>query len=130
MKNSKEFRTAIYHSIFVPCFLELQEKKKNTDRFEITTKLGYVNPEIPYQSLGFQTAFSYHNQESYFGLNLYDIQHTSFYSNLVYNSIISDSRHKIKTGLSFTYDSYSELVNIDQFDRIENSFGGFFESDV
>jgi outer membrane receptor for ferrienterochelin and colicin len=99
----------------------------NTERFEVTTKLGYVNPEIPYQSLGFQTAYSYHKQDSYFGLNLYDIEHSSFYSNLVYNSIIADSRHKIKTGLSFTYDAYDELVNTDNFNRIENSVGGFFE---
>jgi len=99
----------------------------DTERFEITTKLGYVNPEIPYQSLGFQTALSHHIQESYFGLNIYDIKHTSFYSNLVYNSIITDSRHKIKTGLSFTYDNYDELVNTDTYQRTENSFGGFFE---
>ncbi len=99
----------------------------NTERFEVTTKLGYVNPEIPYQSLGFQTAFSHHSQDSYFGLNLYDIQHNSFYSNLVYNSIISDSRHKVKTGLSFTYDHYDELVNTQEFERTENSLGAFFE---
>ncbi|WP_400077022.1 carboxypeptidase-like regulatory domain-containing protein [Winogradskyella sp. R77965] len=99
----------------------------NTERFEVTTKLGYVNPEIPYQSLGFQTAYSHHKQDSYFGLNLYDIEHNSFYSNLVYNSIISDSRHKVKTGLSFTYDHYDELVNTDIYERTENSFGGFFE---
>ena len=99
----------------------------NTERFEVTTKLGYVNPEIPYQSLGFQTAFSHHQQDSYFGLNIYDIKHDSFYSNLVYNSIISDSRHKIKTGLSVTYDHYDELVNTTTYERTENSVGGFFE---
>ncbi len=99
----------------------------NTDRFEIMTKLGYVNPEVPHQSLGFQTAFSYHKQESYFGLNVYDIKQNSFYTNLVYNSIISDSRHKIKTGISFTYDQYDELVNTTTFERIENSVGSFFE---
>ncbi|MDN3492862.1 TonB-dependent receptor [Winogradskyella bathintestinalis] len=99
----------------------------NTERFDVTTKFGYVNPEIPYQSLGFQTAFSYHKQESYFGLNIYDIKHNSFYSNLVYNTIISDSRHKVKTGLSFTYDHYDELVNTNTFERTENSVGGFFE---
>lgn len=107
----------------------------DTERFEITTKLGYVNPEIPYQSLGFQTAFSHHQQDSYFGLNQYDIKHNSFYSNLVYNSIISDSRHKIKTGVSFTYDHYNELVNNHNnallnnttYKRTENSVGGFFE---
>ncbi|NNC45138.1 MAG: TonB-dependent receptor [Winogradskyella sp.] len=99
----------------------------DTERFEVTTKLGYVNPEVPYQSLGFQTAFSRHLQDSYFGLNDYDIAHNSFYSNLVYNSIISDSRHKIKTGVNFTYDSYTEDVNTDSYERIENSVGGFFE---
>ncbi|WP_339625341.1 TonB-dependent receptor [uncultured Winogradskyella sp.] len=99
----------------------------DTERFEVTTKLGYVNPEIPYQSLGFQTAFSHHKQESYFGLNTYDIRHNSFYSNLVYNSIISDSRHKIKTGVSFTFDHYDELVNINTYERTENSVGAFFE---
>ena len=99
----------------------------DTERFEVTTKLGYVNPEIPYQSLGFQTAFSHHKQESYFGLNTYDIRHNSFYSNLVYNSIISDSRHKVKTGVSFTFDHYDELVNTDAYERTENSVGAFFE---
>ncbi|GGI56833.1 TonB-dependent receptor [Winogradskyella haliclonae] len=99
----------------------------NTERFEVTTKLGYVNPELPWQSIGFQTAFSHHKQDSYFGLNTYDIKHSSFYSNLVYNSIISDSRHKIKTGVSFTLDDYDELVNTDIFERKENSIGGFFE---
>lgn len=99
----------------------------NTERFEVSTKLGYVNPEIPYQSIGFQTAFSHHKQDSYFGLNIYDIQHNSFYSNVMYNTIISDSRHKIKTGLSFTYDQFEELVKTQTFERIENSFGGFFE---
>ncbi len=99
----------------------------NTERIDITTKMGYVNPEVPHQSLGFQTAFSHHRQDSYFGLNIYDIQHNSFYSNLVYNSIISDSRHKIKTGVSFTYDHYDELVNTQTFERTENSIGTFFE---
>ncbi|MGJ8550976.1 TonB-dependent receptor [Winogradskyella wichelsiae] len=99
----------------------------DTERFEVTTKLGYVNPEIPYQSIGFQTAFSHHKQDSYFGLNLYDIEHNSFYSNIVYNTIISDSRHKVKTGVSFTYDHYDELVNTNTYERTENSVGGFFE---
>ena len=99
----------------------------DTERFEVATKFGYVNPDIPYQSLAVQSAYSYHNQESYFGLNTYDILHHSFYSNVIYNSIISDSRHKIKTGLSFTFDQYDEQVNVTNFDRIENSFGGFFE---
>ncbi|HMC00819.1 MAG TPA: TonB-dependent receptor [Flavobacteriaceae bacterium] len=99
----------------------------DTKRYEISAKLGYVNPEIPYQSLGVQTAFSSHKQNSYFGLNLYDITHNSLYANAIYNSIIGDSRHKIKTGLSYTYDHYDELVNTTDYERTENSIGAFFE---
>ena len=99
----------------------------NTRRFEVSGKFGYVNPDIPYRSLGLQIAYSDHEQASYFGLNEYDIRHKSVYSNLVYNSIISDSRHKIKTGLNATYDQYNELVNSQIYDRNERSVGGFFE---
>ncbi len=99
----------------------------DTRRFEISGKLGYVNPEIPWQTLGVQFAFSNHVQDSYFGLNQYDIKHNSIYSNVIYNSIISDSRHKIKTGLSFTYDDYDEFAISQDFERSERSFGGFFE---
>ena len=99
----------------------------NTERFEIATKLGYVNPEIPWQSLGVQFAYSHHNQDSYFGLNQYDISQNSIYSNVIYNSIISDSRHKIKTGLGFTYDHYDEFAIGSDFERTERSAGAFFE---
>ena len=99
----------------------------DTKRYEISAKLGYVNPEIPWQSLGIQTAFSSHIQDSYFGLNDYEITHNSLYSNAIYNSIISDSRHKIKTGVSFTYDRYEEMVNTDDYERTERSIGAFFE---
>ena len=99
----------------------------DTERMEGSFKLGYVNPEIPYQSLGFQMAYSHHKQDSYFGQRIYDIKHNSFYSNLIYNSIISDSRHKIKTGVSFTYDHFDEQVETTTFKRNDNSVGGFFE---
>ncbi|MFS4483814.1 TonB-dependent receptor [Hyunsoonleella sp. 2307UL5-6] len=99
----------------------------NTRRYEVSTKFGYVNPEVPWQSLGVQTAFSSHKQDSYFGLNTYDITHNSLYANAIYNSIISDSRHKIKTGLSYTYDHYDEFVNATDYERTENSVGAFFE---
>ena len=99
----------------------------NTRRFEVYGKFGYVNPDIPYRSLGVQLAYSDHDQASYFGTNQYDISHRSIYSNMVYNTIISDSRHKMKTGLNATYDRYDELVNSQVYNRTERSVGGFFE---
>ncbi|UAM99685.1 TonB-dependent receptor [Polaribacter litorisediminis] len=99
----------------------------DTQRFETSAKVGYVFPEMPFQSIGFQIAFSNHQQDSYFGLNVYDIEHESVYANLIFNSIIGDTRNKFKTGLNFTYDKFDELVNTIDFDRNENALGAFFE---
>ena len=99
----------------------------STNRFDFTTKLGYVFPELPFQSFGFQFAYSNHQQESYFGLNTYNITHESIYSNLLFNSIIGDTRNKFTTGISFTHDGYQETVVTSNFNRVENSVGGFFE---
>ncbi|APG65208.1 TonB-dependent receptor [Tenacibaculum todarodis] len=98
-----------------------------TKRFDTSLKLGYVFPELPFQSFGFQLAYSNHKQDSYFGLRDYNIKHQSVYSNLLFNSIIGDTRNKFTTGINFTYDVYDELVNITDYSRKENSFGGFFE---
>ena len=99
----------------------------DTKRFDFSGKFGYVNPEIPYQSLGVQLAYSQHEQASYFGNRIYDIDHKSVYTNLVYNSIIVNSRHKIKTGITFSHDAYEEQVENNTFVRNENSIGSFFE---
>ncbi|QRM89292.1 TonB-dependent receptor [Lacinutrix sp. WUR7] len=99
----------------------------DTQRYEVSAKLGYVNPEIPWQTIGVQTAFSSHKQDSYFGLNDYDISQNSLYTNVIYNSIIGDSRSKFKTGISYTYDHYDEMVNAIDYGRMETSVGAFFE---
>ena len=46
-------------------------------------------------------AFSSHDQDSYFGKRNYDINQNSFYSSLIYNSIIGSTLNKIKVGLIF-----------------------------
>ena len=99
----------------------------DTRRFETSLKLGYVFPELPFQNFGFQIAYSQHQQDSYFGLNIYNVEHQSVYSNLIFNSIIGDTRNKFKTGIGYTYDIYDEIVNMNPFDRKEESLGAFFE---
>ncbi len=99
----------------------------NTERLDFSSKIGYVFKDMPYQSIGFQNAFSNHNQQSYFGLNQYDIKQQSYYSNLIFNSIISNTMNKFAAGLNFTYDKYSEFVNLADVSRIDNSVGTFFE---
>lgn len=99
----------------------------NTERLDVSAKLGYVFPDMPFQSVGFQNAFNTHNQESYFGLNQYNIKQKSYYSNLIFNSIIDNTMHKFATGLNFTYDKYEEFVNVTDLSRMDNSVGAFFE---
>lgn len=103
----------------------------DTRRIEVSGKLSYANPELTHQNIDFQIAYSNHDQDSYFGQNIYDISHDSFYSTAIYSSIIGDSRHKFKTGVNYTYDSYNEttVVKLNELDynRNENSVGSFFE---
>ena len=101
----------------------------NTDRFDSNFKLGYVNPNIPYQSIGFQMAYSSHNQNSFFGVRNYDIKQNSFYSSFLYNSIIGNTLNKFKAGLAFSYDDFEEFVDSNQinYNRIDKSIGSFFE---
>lgn len=99
----------------------------DTKRYDLSTKIGYVFPELPFQSFGFQAAYSKHEQDSYFGINIYDIDHESFYSNLLFSSIIGDTRNTFKTGLTVAYDKYTELVNTTNFGRVDRSLGAFFE---
>ena len=100
--------------------------------FRSTLKFGYVNPDITYRSLGLQLSYSNVDQGADFGNSFHDTRHASFYSNLVYNSIIGDTRSKIKTGISFAHDNYDESVNnlntsFFDLDRTEKSIGAYFE---
>ena len=99
----------------------------DTERLNVSTKLGYVFPDMPYQSFGFQNAFDSHNQNSYFGLKTYNIKQSSYYSNLIFNSIIDNTMHKFATGLNFAFDKYQEFVNVYDYSRMDNSVGAFFE---
>ncbi|WP_404811793.1 TonB-dependent receptor domain-containing protein [Capnocytophaga canimorsus] len=102
----------------------------NTEKISALSKIGYVFPEISHRSFGFQNAFQSYRQDSYFGLNKYDVQHNSFFSNLMYNSIIENVKHKFSTGLNFIYDHFDESVAVNfskDFARTDYSFGAFFE---
>lgn len=99
----------------------------HTERFDVSTKIGYVFKDMPYQSIGFQNAFTSHRQDSYFGFHIYDIRQDSFYSNLIFNSIVSNTMNKFAAGLNFTYDNYREIAGVTDASRIDNSVGAFLE---
>jgi outer membrane receptor for ferrienterochelin and colicin len=82
----------------------------NTERYEFVGKLGYQFPLHPYKSFGLQVSGVYHNHDSYYGFNIHNADEKSVYTNLIYQSIIGSTMHKFKTGVSFLYDDFNEIL--------------------
>jgi outer membrane receptor for ferrienterochelin and colicins len=113
----------------------------NTKRYEAWGKIGYQFVGKPYKSVGLQLSGIKHEHESYYGFNVHDGDEKSFYANLIYQSIIINTSHKFKSGLSFLYDEFDEVLSVAngielegsapvtsvEFDRTEVVPGAFFE---
>lgn len=82
----------------------------NTDRVEVWGKLGYQFQGKPYQSIGLQLSGVRHEHDSYYGFTTHDGNEQSFYSNLIFQSILGTTMHKYKAGISFLYDRYDERL--------------------
>ena len=82
-----------------------------TERFQVWSKIGYIFSGNSSASIGFINMFTQHNQESLFGLRIYDAKQTSFYSNLIFESNIYNADHKINAGASLNYDKFDETFN-------------------
>lgn len=96
-------------------------------RFQVWNKTGYVFKGKPYQSLGWMNQYVYHQQDSFFGLRNYSGKQQTYYSNLIFESIIGNTNHKYKVGASFMYDGYDETYLTDNFTRNEIVPGVFAE---
>ncbi len=96
-------------------------------RIEGWSKLGKVNIQKPWQSAGLQLSGSSHLQESHFGNTYYEGKQESFYANLLFQSIILSTNHKVLTGLSLQFDQYHEVLNERPFEREEIVPGAFVE---
>ena len=96
-------------------------------RFQLWNKTGYVFKGKPYQSLGWMNQLTYHQQDSFFGLRNYFGKETSYYSNLIFESIIGNTNNKYKIGASFLYDKYDEDYLLDNYKRTETVPGLFAE---
>lgn len=100
---------------------------RKTERFDIWGKMGFVFPAKRYQSIGFQWSYSNHDQDMLFGIRPYHgIQETA-YANLIFQSIIGSTDHKIKAGASILYDGYEEEYGSGKQVKDEVATGGFFE---
>jgi len=80
----------------------------DTRRIEAFSKTGIIYPETPWKSAGLILSGSYHDVNSYFGLNTYKGKQTEFYGSMIYMSIIGTTDHKFKSGFDFRYDNFDE----------------------
>jgi len=99
----------------------------NNQRVEAWTKTGWVNEAKPWQSFGLQLAGMNHSQQSNFGRNSYNADQRMFYANFIYQGILGNTNHKFKTGLSYQFDQFNELVNVDEYNRKESVPGIYGE---
>ncbi len=89
----------------------------DTKRYEAFAKVG-IPLTKPETSIGFLFNTSGHNQNSFFGNNIYNGNQQSFYSNIIYQFIIKNTNHKISSGISYQFDEYDEHLVTSNTDTI------------
>jgi outer membrane receptor for ferrienterochelin and colicin len=99
----------------------------DTRRMEGWYKMGYLFPEKPKTSIGLQLSALNHDQNGVFGKRKYDAFQQSFYANLLYQSIIGNTNHEFRGGLSYQYDRFDETLGESNFRRNESVPGAFSE---
>ncbi len=106
---------------------ELWGMTMNTQRIEGWAKFGKVYEDMPWKSVALQLSGMSHRHRSDFGLRRYDADQESVYANLVYQSILTNTNHKFKTGASFQYDKTSEYLSDTGYAHTEAVPGLYFE---
>lgn len=100
--------------------------KISTNRLELFSKTAYVFRRAA-TSMAYIQSFTYHDQNSFFGLNDYDAKEYNYYGNLMYQSYLGNTNHSYTVGVSFNYDRYDETLNDSSFLKTEEVPGGFIE---
>lgn len=90
-----------------------------TNRIEAWAKRGFVSLDKPYKTLGFQLSGVYHHQDALFGLRRYDADQKSIYFNSIYQTIIGNTDHQVRTGASVQWDNFHEIVEQTHYSRNE-----------
>lgn len=99
----------------------------DTRRYEGFSKLGILFPDKPWQSIGIIVNGSMHEQDSWYGMRNYKGEQSSFYSNIIFQSILADSNLTYSIGGSFMHDTYHERLGDSLMHKSENVPGAFFQ---
>ncbi|WP_461113437.1 TonB-dependent receptor [Spirosoma jeollabukense] len=98
-----------------------------TKRLEFFSKTAKLYPDTPYKGLGLILNGVHHEQTANFGYRPYSGQQRTFYANLIYQSILGNTNHAYKAGISYLLDDYREQLGYIQTRRTESVPGVFVE---
>ncbi len=97
-------------------------------------KVGYIFPKKKYKSVGLQLNYTNQKLSNTYGITNYDAKQNWYYGNLIYQSIINNTNHRFRTGITFSNENTNEAVsrfrlfsNTSQFKRTEQVLGAYFE---
>ena len=94
-------------------------------KFNLITKNGVLLKGED-ESIATIASFTFHQYNSFYGLNNYDAQQISGYGNAFYENFVDKKRqHKIDVGLSYQIDAYNEKFNDSLYKRLESVPGAF-----
>ncbi|OSZ78060.1 hypothetical protein CAP35_07285 [Chitinophagaceae bacterium IBVUCB1] len=96
------------------------------ERAEAWAKIGKMFKK-PGTSMGLQLAGVYHNQDAVYGTTNYSGMQRSMYANLIYQTILGNTNHVLKSGLSNLIDNYDETFRRTAYKRTEIVPGAFAE---
>ena len=98
-----------------------------TKRLEFFSKTAKLYPDQPYKGLGLILNALNHEQMALFGFRPYAGRQRTVYANLIYQSIIGNTNHAYKAGISYLLDDYQEQLGALQTSRTESVPGVFAE---
>lgn len=90
-------------------------------------KTGFLFPEKPYQSIGIVYNLKYQESLARFGNRVFTGDEKRAYVNAIYDGIIGNTNHKIRTGASFVYADINQRLDSIFLPRIEYVPGVFAE---
>ncbi len=99
----------------------------NTKQLEAFGKLGIGFANQPYKTLMFSSSARVYEHNAFYGFKTYRGNEQTGYANLTYQSILSSTDYKFKTGVSMLFDKFDETYNDSNFKRTEVVPGVFGE---
>jgi len=92
--------------------------KIKTKRYQFISKNGFFLKKEG-SSIGTMVSGTYHDHQSFYGLNKYNATEKNAYLNFIYDTELDGEKHKISSGISYMFNDTEENLNDSVFSRRE-----------